>query len=68
MCFNLKCFLGRSWVAAIVCAVAAIGVAGQRGGVDSNIRLGLLATDLGLPPVPGGQSGGKSCMITLLGY
>lgn len=42
-----------------MCAVAAIGVAGQGSGVDPAIRLGLLATDLGIDPVPGGQPGGE---------
>nr|AID47196.1 trypsin [Macrophthalmus japonicus] len=45
----------RSWVGAVVCAIAVIGVAGQR---DPNTRLGLLATDLGIDPVPGGRPDG----------
>lgn len=37
------------------CVVAAVGVAGQQGGIDPNIRLGLLAEQLGVDPVPGGN-------------
>lgn len=53
---NLERPCGRSWVGAVVCAVTAICVAGQK---EVDPRLGLLATDLGIAPVPGGQPGGE---------
>lgn len=46
-----------------MCAIAAIGVAGQG---DPNTRLGLLATELGIDPVPGAQPGGKYCLLNLM--
>lgn len=53
----------RAWVCVAACVVAAVGVAsqGQRhtGSVDPNIRLGLLAEELGLPPVPGANPNGN---------
>lgn len=47
--------MSRAWVCVAACVVAAVGVAGQQGGIDSNIRLGLLAEQLGVDPVPGGN-------------
>ncbi|XP_071514491.1 inactive CLIP domain-containing serine protease A3-like [Panulirus ornatus] len=47
----------RAWVSLFACVALAVSVEGQRHRNDEETRLGLLAEQLGIDPVPGGQTG-----------